>query len=157
MVIPHLLNLTSNSIQFIAIFPLQCSRGRFSDGSDFALKLFGSAHRADRIEELLEALRSKHFVLNTMHLNACMAAFIRCKKPGKAMKIFREITHPDSYSHGSALQALSKMGHVNEALELFHTIEEKGSVHYNTVMSCLSKKVNGGNLWTFISTCARAG
>ncbi len=120
-------------------------RGRFSDGGvTSALKLFGNANRADRVEKLLEALKAQHFVLNTFHLNACMAAFIRCKKPARALRIFREeITHPDSYSYGSALQALSKTGDVKGALQLFDSMEEKGSVHYNTIMSCLSK--NG--LW----------
>ena len=117
-------------------------RGRYTDGGvTSALKLFGNANRADKVEALLTALREKHFVLNTLHLNACMAAFIRCKKPGKALKIFEEeVTHPDSYSYGSALQALSKTGNVEGALELFHSMEEKGSVHYNTVMSCLNKQ-----------------
>lgn len=121
-------------------------RGRFTNGGvTSALKLFGNANRGDKLDALLGLLAEKGFVMNLHHQNACMAAFIRCHQPDKALKIFDGIEFPDSYSYSSALQAWTKLD-VEGALAFFLNkipLEQKGAVHYNTVMSCVGKGKDG--------------
>lgn len=109
-------------------------------GVTSALKVFGNANRGDKVEKLLTRLEEQGFEMNMHHQNACMAAFIRCKQPEKALTIFDTIAAPDRYSYGSALQAWTKLS-ATGALELFYKIphSDKVSVHYNTVMSCVGK------------------
>ena len=112
-------------------------------GLTWCFQIYGHANRGDLVQQLLQTADSLGFVLNTVHCNAAMHAFLRCDQNASALTVLEVMEArwgavPDAGTYISAFRAHSNLGQWEEALALFERLgdQSEGTLYRNPAIYC---------------------